>query len=74
MRFEQDELIKRKWIKLIPGIAGLAASLMACRPVVTVGWGEILILIVVVALALGPILYRVFRAGESKGKSDRKKE
>ncbi|MBN1667115.1 MAG: hypothetical protein JW862_08495 [Anaerolineales bacterium] len=39
----------------------LLATNLACRPVLTVGWQEILILVIVVAILLGPALFRLYR-------------
>jgi Flp pilus assembly protein TadB len=33
----------------------------ACRPVIAVGWGELVLLVVVIALLLGPLLFRLYR-------------
>ncbi len=33
----------------------------ACRPVMTIGWGEIAIILVLVLLLIGPMLWRLFR-------------
>ncbi len=32
---------------------------LACRPVLTIGWGEIGILIVIIAVLLGPVIFRL---------------
>jgi hypothetical protein len=58
------------------GLLGL--SLLACRPVMTVGWVEILILFVLVAFLFGPLLYRIFTwyqkfKSDQSGKENRKK-
>jgi hypothetical protein len=34
---------------------------VACRPVMTIGWGEIAIILVLVLLLIGPMLWRLFR-------------
>jgi hypothetical protein len=39
----------------------LIVSTISCRPVMTVGWQEILILAVIIALLFGPILFRLYR-------------
>ena len=39
----------------------LVISLLACRPVVTVGWGEILILTGVLLFVLAPLILRGVR-------------
>ena len=39
----------------------LVISLIACRPVMTIGWGEIAIILVIALIVVGPMLWRVFR-------------
>jgi hypothetical protein len=39
----------------------LVIGILACRPVVTVGWQEIAILTVILAVLLGPALFRIYR-------------
>lgn len=50
-------------------VVSLGISLLACRPVFTVGWGEILILIGILALIVGPLVIRFLRsrAGTENG-------
>jgi hypothetical protein len=43
------------------GVALLLMSVLACRPVVTVGWSEIAILFVIAAIIVGPLLFRFYR-------------
>jgi len=38
----------------------LGLSMLSCRPVMTVGWTEILILFALVAFLFGPLLFRIF--------------
>lgn len=42
-------------------IAVILLSALSCRPVLTIGWGEILILVLLVVVLLGPLLYRLYR-------------
>jgi len=42
-------------------IAALLAATLACRPVLTIGWGEIAILILLIAILLGPVIFRFAR-------------
>jgi len=37
----------------------------ACRPVIAIGWEELLFLIVLIAFLLGPPLYRLIRKVEN---------
>ena len=62
---------KQDLISLVIGILG--CSLWACRPVITVGWGEILILALVIVILIGPIIYRFLRRGPgSNGEADQR--
>jgi hypothetical protein len=47
-----------------PGLVVLLLSVLACRPVFAIGWTELLILIVIIAVLLGPVLMRVYRLFE----------
>jgi hypothetical protein len=42
-------------------LAALLALLLACRPVIAIGWEELVALAVVIALLLGPVLWRLYR-------------
>jgi len=48
--------------KLLWAAALLWMVSFACRPIITVGWAEILILAGVILFALAPFLLRVYRA------------
>ncbi len=39
----------------------LLAVSLACRPVLTIGWGEIGILLVLIAVLLGPLLFKLYQ-------------
>jgi fatty acid desaturase len=45
---------------LIAGVALLLVSL-SCRPVIAIGWGELLIVAAVLLLVLFPLIFRVIR-------------
>jgi uncharacterized membrane protein len=42
-------------------ISVLVVVILACRPVMTIGWQEILIIIIILAVLLGPTLFRIYR-------------
>jgi len=56
------------------GTAGLLLGLLACRPVFAIGWGELVILFVVIAFLLGPILLKLARAWSAFQESQKKKQ
>ena len=74
-RFEDKvKLHNRDRIGLLAVV--LTISLLACRPVITVGWGEILIVTAVLLFVLAPLLIRIMRlrTDNQKDKKDRGKE
>jgi hypothetical protein len=46
------------------GLIALTSSTFACSPVIAISWNEFLIIGVIVALLLGPPLYRFIRRVE----------
>lgn len=52
------------------GIVILLLAVLACRPVFAIGWTELIILLVVIAILLGPILLKVYRAVDKIRKAD----
>jgi len=55
------------------GAMGVVLGLLACRPVFAIGWGELVILFVVIAFLLGPILLKLARAWSAFQESQKKK-
>jgi hypothetical protein len=49
--------------RLSPSLAILALclTLLACRPVIAIGWPELIILIVLIGVLLGPLMFRLYR-------------
>jgi hypothetical protein len=47
--------------RVLIGVVLLSLSVLACRPVITVGWSEIAILFVIAAVVVGPLLFRLYR-------------
>lgn len=47
------------WINLIFG--GLLLINLGCRPVITIGWQEIGILLILMLILLGPMLFRFYK-------------
>ena len=39
----------------------LFLSLLACRPIIAIGWTEIIIIVVLVIVLMGPLLFRIYR-------------
>lgn len=55
------------------GAAGILLGLLACRPIFVIGWGELAVLILLIALLLGPILFRFLRTWDAARASRKKK-
>lgn len=47
--------------KIYITLAVLISSLLACRPIIAIGWTEIIIIVVLILVLLGPFLFRVYR-------------
>ena len=54
--------MRRAILPIRVAVAGILLSLLACRPVIAIGWGELIILFLLVAFLLGPILLKLARA------------
>jgi hypothetical protein len=42
-------------------IITFGVAILACRPIVAIGWPELIILAVLIAVLLGPLLFRLYR-------------
>ena len=51
----------KKYFRGLTGTVIILLSILACRPVIAIGWEEFLFLCVVIAILLGPLLYRFVR-------------
>jgi hypothetical protein len=54
--------------KFFAGISILWLGSLACRPVLAIGWGEFFFLVFVIAVLIGPPLYRLIRRIENSNK------
>ena len=43
-------------------VAILSSSFLACRPVFTIGWTELIVLFILIAILLGPLILRIYGA------------
>lgn len=60
-----------------PGLVGLTIlllSTLACEPVIAIGWEELLVLGIIIAILLGPMLLRFWRALNKLSGSRKKKD
>jgi len=54
----------RGWKFRRPAVTGLIVlllGLLACRPVIAIGWPEFTILVLLIAVLLGPLMFRLYR-------------
>lgn len=58
---------------LVPAVLVLLLSLLACRPVIAIGWDELFIIVLLVALLLGPFLFRLGRTWARFQESEKKR-
>jgi hypothetical protein len=43
------------------GFIALLLSLLSCEPVIAIGWPELIILLILIVVLLGPLMFRVYR-------------
>jgi len=53
--------MKKATLRVQIAASVLLVSSLACRPILTIGWSEIAILIVIIAVLLGPALFKLFK-------------
>ncbi len=63
----------RRNSEVLAAIAVFLLSLMACEPVIAIGWEELLVIFLILAFLLGPFILRFWRAF-IKAMEDTKKE
>jgi len=42
-------------------LAALFGGVLACRPILAIGTGELIVLVLIILLLLGPLLFRFYR-------------
>ena len=43
------------------GISVLGLAALACRPIIAIGWPELIILVILVGVLLGPLMFKLYR-------------
>jgi hypothetical protein len=43
------------------GITSLWMVALACRPIIAIGWPELIILVILIGVLLGPLMFRLYR-------------
>jgi len=43
------------------GLSALLLSLLSCRPIIAIGWPELIILVILISILLGPLMFRLYR-------------
>jgi len=59
---------------LLPAAIAFVLGLAACRPVIAIGWNELIIIVLLVAFLLGPLLFRLGRAWSKFQESQKKQQ
>jgi hypothetical protein len=65
---------KRSDYSVLISIIVLVFSLLSCRPVFAIGWPELIILVILVAVLLGPLMFRFYRFLDKVRKFNQAKE
>ena len=43
------------------GLLSIGLMLLACRPIIAIGWPELIFLVVLIGVLLGPLMFRFYR-------------
>ena len=52
-------------------IAALLIAASACRPFIAIGWPELIILVILIAIFMGPLMFRLYRLLDKIQKADK---
>jgi hypothetical protein len=63
-----------KHFSILLGITVLLAAAVACRPIIAIGWPELILLTVLIVVLLGPLLFRLYRFLDKVQKATRSEE
>jgi hypothetical protein len=55
-------------------LVALLLNVLACRPIIAIGWSELIILFILIAVLLGPLLFRLYRFVDKVQKASRSEE
>ena len=61
-------------MKKIIALSAVLLAALACRPVIAIGWGEMAFVSVLIAILIGPPVYRFLRRLEELRRHERGKE
>ncbi len=53
------------------GSIALLLNLLACRPMIAIGWPELIILVILIAILLGPLMFKMYRLLDKIQKASR---
>ncbi|HEX9386724.1 MAG TPA: hypothetical protein VF918_10435 [Anaerolineales bacterium] len=60
--------------RFLLGLLALLMSMLACEPVIAIGWRELFFIFILMSFLFGPPLYRFIRRVENFRRNDRKKK
>jgi len=77
----QGQAMARRFRRALLALVVLLATQLACRPLVTIGWQEMAIFLLLAAIVVVPLLWRFFQwlsrwktPPERPGRKDRRRE
>jgi hypothetical protein len=66
--------MKIKRYSVLLGITALWIAVFACRPVIAIGWPELIVLILLIAILMGPLMFRLYRFLDKVQKASKAEE
>lgn len=46
---------------ILVAILALCLALLSCRPIIAIGWPELIVLILLIAILMGPLMFRLYK-------------
>ena len=53
--------MEMKRYPILVAILALCLALLSCRPIIAIGWPELIVLILLIAILMGPLIFRLYQ-------------
>jgi hypothetical protein len=63
-----------KRYSILAVIVALWLAAVTCRPIIAIGWPELILLVMLIAVLLGPLMFRLYRFLDKVQKANRAEE
>ena len=68
------ESLRMKRIPAFLAPLSIGLMLLACRPIIAIGWPELILLVILIGVLLGPLMFRLYRLIDKIQKANKAEE